>query len=46
LDILNFMPFAEGELPVKYLGVLLISSRLLNRDCKILVEKAKNRIGD
>ncbi|GJW31757.1 hypothetical protein Tco_0051789 [Tanacetum coccineum] len=44
--MLNFMPFAEGELPVKYLGVPFISSRLLNRDCKILVEKAKNRIGD
>ncbi|GJW04065.1 protein LAZ1 [Tanacetum coccineum] len=46
LDILNIMPFAEGELPVKYLGVPLISSILLNRDCKILMEKAKNRIGD
>ncbi|GJR82368.1 putative reverse transcriptase domain-containing protein [Tanacetum coccineum] len=40
------MPFAEGELPVKYLGVPLISSRLLNRDCKILVEKFANWIGD
>ncbi|GJV94910.1 hypothetical protein Tco_1546487 [Tanacetum coccineum] len=46
LDILNIMPFAEGELPVKYIGVLLISSRLLNRDCKILVEKFANWIGD
>ncbi|GKA85432.1 hypothetical protein Tco_0807086 [Tanacetum coccineum] len=44
--ILSIMPFSEGELPVKYLGVPLISSGLLNRDCKILVEKAKNRIGD
>ncbi|GKB41077.1 hypothetical protein Tco_0886019 [Tanacetum coccineum] len=41
--ILNIMPFSEVELPVKYLGVPLISSRLLNKDCKILVEKAKNR---
>ncbi|GKF65606.1 putative reverse transcriptase domain, reverse transcriptase zinc-binding domain protein [Tanacetum coccineum] len=46
LKILNIMPFLEGKLPVKYLGVPLISSRLLNRDCKILVKKAKNRIGD
>ncbi|GJZ05760.1 hypothetical protein Tco_0539553 [Tanacetum coccineum] len=38
--------FARGELPVKYLGVPLISSRLLNKDCKILVERVKNRIGD
>ncbi|GKA45172.1 hypothetical protein Tco_0737968 [Tanacetum coccineum] len=46
LAILNIMPFSEGELPIKYLGVPLISSRLLNNDCKILVEKVKNRIGD
>nr|GEY12869.1 hypothetical protein [Tanacetum cinerariifolium] len=46
LAILNIMPFAKGILPVQYLGVPLISSRLLNRDCKILVEKARNRIGD
>ncbi|GJU23040.1 putative RNA-directed DNA polymerase, eukaryota, reverse transcriptase zinc-binding domain protein, partial [Tanacetum coccineum] len=41
--ILNIMTFSEGELPVKYLGVPFISSRLLNKDCKILVEK--QRIG-
>ncbi|GJU52606.1 auxin efflux carrier [Tanacetum coccineum] len=35
-SILNIMPFLEEELPVKYLFVPLISSRLLNRDCKIL----------
>ncbi|GJS10956.1 protein LAZ1 [Tanacetum coccineum] len=34
-----------GELLVKYLGVPLISLRLLNRDCKVLVQKATNRIG-
>ncbi|GJR37695.1 putative RNA-directed DNA polymerase, eukaryota, reverse transcriptase zinc-binding domain protein [Tanacetum coccineum] len=44
--ILTIIPFSKGELPVKYLGVPLISSRLLNKDCKILVEKAKNKIGD
>ncbi|GKE20222.1 hypothetical protein Tco_1431734, partial [Tanacetum coccineum] len=44
--ILGIMPFSEGKLPVKYLCVPLISSRLLNRDCKVLVEKARNRIGD
>ncbi|GJT56749.1 protein LAZ1 [Tanacetum coccineum] len=41
-SILNIMPFHEEELPVKYLGVPLISSRLLNKDCKILVEKVQN----
>ncbi|GKB34415.1 hypothetical protein Tco_0879357 [Tanacetum coccineum] len=46
IGILNIMPFSERKLPVKYLGVPLILSRLFNRDCKILVEKARNRIGD
>ncbi|GKD13040.1 lysine histidine transporter-like 8 protein [Tanacetum coccineum] len=46
LSILSFMPFEEGKLHVKYLGVPLISSRLLYKDCKILVEKVQNRIGD
>ncbi|GKG04710.1 hypothetical protein Tco_0315097, partial [Tanacetum coccineum] len=32
LDILNIMPFSEGTLHVIYLGVLLISTRLFNRD--------------
>nr|GEV90124.1 hypothetical protein [Tanacetum cinerariifolium] len=36
----------KSKLPVKYLGVPLISSRLLNKDCKILVKKAQNRIDD
>ncbi|GKA23097.1 putative RNA-directed DNA polymerase, eukaryota, reverse transcriptase zinc-binding domain protein [Tanacetum coccineum] len=31
-------------LPIKYLGVPLISSRLLNKDCKVLVEQAKCNI--
>ncbi|GKA83475.1 protein LAZ1, partial [Tanacetum coccineum] len=46
LAILNIVPFAEGTLLVKYLGVLLISPRLLNKDCKILVDKVKNQIRD
>ncbi|GJU27028.1 hypothetical protein Tco_1165649 [Tanacetum coccineum] len=44
--ILNSMLFAEGSLPVRYLGVPLISSRLLYRDCKILVEKLESRINE
>ncbi|GJS12846.1 putative reverse transcriptase domain, reverse transcriptase zinc-binding domain protein [Tanacetum coccineum] len=39
ISILNVLPFEEGRLPVKYLGVPLISSRLMVRDCKELVEK-------
>ncbi|GJR26293.1 putative ribonuclease H-like domain-containing protein [Tanacetum coccineum] len=46
LDILNILPFEEGKLPVKYLGVPLISTRLLIRDCKELVEKVHNRVRD
>ncbi|GJT49873.1 putative reverse transcriptase domain-containing protein [Tanacetum coccineum] len=45
-SILNSMPFAEGVLHVRYLGVPLISSRLLYRDCKILVEKLESRVND
>ncbi|KAJ0892299.1 hypothetical protein HanPSC8_Chr09g0364271 [Helianthus annuus] len=30
------MPFQEGSLPVRYLGVPLISSRLLYKDCEVL----------
>ncbi|GKA85429.1 hypothetical protein Tco_0807083 [Tanacetum coccineum] len=45
--VLGLVPsIPKRELPVNYLGVPFISSRLLNKDCKILVEKAKNRIGD
>ncbi|GKC40118.1 putative RNA-directed DNA polymerase, partial [Tanacetum coccineum] len=46
ISILNVLPFEEGRLPVKYLGVPLVSSRLMVRDCKELVEKVKNRIHD
>ncbi|GKD64284.1 protein LAZ1 [Tanacetum coccineum] len=46
MESLNEFQHVLGELPVKYLGVPLISSRLLNKDCKILVEKARNHIED
>ncbi|GJX25505.1 hypothetical protein Tco_0231801 [Tanacetum coccineum] len=36
----------KGKIPVKYLGVPLISSRLLYKDCKILVENVHNKIGE
>ncbi|XP_022024386.1 uncharacterized protein LOC110924699 [Helianthus annuus] len=44
--ILSIMPFVEGSLPVKYLGVPLISSGLLYKDCKILVERLDQRISN
>ncbi|GKD11499.1 hypothetical protein Tco_1195906 [Tanacetum coccineum] len=46
IAILNVFPFEEGRLPVKYLGVPLVSSRFLNRDYKELVEKVQARIQD
>nr|GEY45119.1 hypothetical protein [Tanacetum cinerariifolium] len=42
IGILDIMPFSEGKLSVNYLGVPSISSRLLNKDYKVLVEKARN----
>ncbi|GJV13665.1 hypothetical protein Tco_1355206 [Tanacetum coccineum] len=45
-SILSSMSFAKGTLPIKYLGVPLISSRLLYRDCKVLVEKLESRLND
>ncbi|GJY86276.1 hypothetical protein Tco_0500302 [Tanacetum coccineum] len=46
LAILNVLPFEEGTLPVKYLGVPLVSTRLVYRDCKELVEKVQDRVGN
>nr|GEW54557.1 hypothetical protein [Tanacetum cinerariifolium] len=37
--ILQILPFEEGRLPVKYLGVPLVYSRLMIRHCKELIKK-------
>ncbi|GJU56016.1 reverse transcriptase domain, reverse transcriptase zinc-binding domain protein [Tanacetum coccineum] len=42
LVILHILPFEESRLPVKYLGVPLVSSRLVFKDCKELIEKEAN----
>nr|GEW90939.1 hypothetical protein [Tanacetum cinerariifolium] len=44
--ILGIMPFKEGTLPVRYLGVPLISKRLFVKDCHVLIDKARKRILD
>nr|GEU59262.1 hypothetical protein [Tanacetum cinerariifolium] len=44
LSILQILPFEEDRLPVKYLGVPLVSSGLIIRDCKELIEKVQNRV--
>ncbi|GJY07929.1 putative RNA-directed DNA polymerase, eukaryota, reverse transcriptase zinc-binding domain protein [Tanacetum coccineum] len=46
VGILNIIPFEEGTLPVKYIGVPLVLSRLVYRDCSELMEKIKKRISD
>ncbi|GKC82948.1 hypothetical protein Tco_1138665 [Tanacetum coccineum] len=46
LAILHILPFEEGRLSVKYLGVPLWSFRLIFKDCKELIEKVQNRIND
>nr|GEU37912.1 hypothetical protein [Tanacetum cinerariifolium] len=46
LAILHVLSFEEDRLPVKYLGVLLVSSRLIFRDCKELIDKVQNRVND
>ncbi|GJU89779.1 hypothetical protein Tco_1302202 [Tanacetum coccineum] len=46
INILNILPFDEGKLPVKYLRVPLVPSRLIYRDCSELVEKVRKRIKD
>ncbi|GKB40686.1 hypothetical protein Tco_0885628, partial [Tanacetum coccineum] len=43
LAILHILPFEEGRLSVKYLGVPLVSSRLIFRDCKELIVKVQDR---
>ncbi|GJV16116.1 putative RNA-directed DNA polymerase [Tanacetum coccineum] len=46
LGILNILPFEEGKLSVKYLGVSLVPSRLVHRDCLELMERIKKRVSD
>ncbi|KAJ6941863.1 hypothetical protein NC652_007817 [Populus alba x Populus x berolinensis] len=43
-DIINCLAFRLGSLPVKYLGVPLISSRLTHQHCLPLIERIISRI--
>ncbi|XP_022019023.1 uncharacterized protein LOC110919054 [Helianthus annuus] len=43
-EILSLLPFHEGELPVRYLGVPLISTKLSFRDCRVLVERMERKV--
>jgi hypothetical protein len=44
LELLNLLQMSEGKLPVRYLGVPLITSRLSAADCESLVAKFTSRI--
>ena len=43
-QIISILGFREGELPMKYLGVPLISSRLKVVDCKGLVDRISAKV--
>ncbi|KAL0315263.1 UNVERIFIED_CONTAM: putative ribonuclease H protein [Sesamum calycinum] len=43
-QILDYLGFQEGSLPVKYLGIPLTSSRLTIADCRPLIDKVDTRL--
>ncbi|GJT68149.1 RNA-directed DNA polymerase, eukaryota, reverse transcriptase zinc-binding domain protein [Tanacetum coccineum] len=45
-NILNIIPFTIGKLPVRYLGVPLITKKLSVNDCKPLISKVKAKVSD
>lgn len=45
-EISEVMPFSVGELPVRYLGVPLLSSKLRRNDCISLLNKVKKKLLD
>nr|GEV32451.1 hypothetical protein [Tanacetum cinerariifolium] len=45
-DISLVMPFKEGVLPVKYLGVPMVSKMITHRDCMVVIEVIRKRVGD
>lgn len=44
-DILNHFPFASGKLPVRYLGLPLLTKNMTVLDYMPLIEKIRKRIG-
>ncbi|GJY48856.1 RNA-directed DNA polymerase, eukaryota, reverse transcriptase zinc-binding domain protein [Tanacetum coccineum] len=44
--ILGIVPFAIGKLPVRYVGVSLITKKISSTDCKPLIDKVRNRVLD
>ncbi|GJT53331.1 RNA-directed DNA polymerase, eukaryota, reverse transcriptase zinc-binding domain protein [Tanacetum coccineum] len=44
--ILFMLPFSVGSLPIRYLAVPLISSRLYKKQCDLLIDKVRSRVLD
>ena len=44
--ITQILPFTIGKLPIRYLGVSLITKQLSATDCKPLIDKVKIRVND
>ncbi|KAJ9535280.1 hypothetical protein OSB04_un001622 [Centaurea solstitialis] len=45
-EIMRILPFKLGVLPVRYLGVPLLSTKLFHKDCAGLIDKIKKRVLD
>ncbi|GKD77238.1 RNA-directed DNA polymerase, eukaryota, reverse transcriptase zinc-binding domain protein [Tanacetum coccineum] len=43
-DIKLVMPFTKGNLPIRYLGVPLVSKGIKIKDCKVLIDIVEKRI--
>lgn len=43
-EILETLPFQEGSLPVRYLGLPLLATSLHHKDCRPLLDKIRRRI--
>ncbi|GJU67409.1 RNA-directed DNA polymerase, eukaryota, reverse transcriptase zinc-binding domain protein [Tanacetum coccineum] len=43
-EIKLVMPFREGSLPIRYLGVSLLSKRINKNDCRVLVKVVHNKL--
>ncbi|GJT95362.1 RNA-directed DNA polymerase, eukaryota, reverse transcriptase zinc-binding domain protein [Tanacetum coccineum] len=44
VELLKILPFKCGKLPVRYLGVPLLSKKLSVKDCKPLIDKVEERV--
>ncbi|XP_039000336.1 uncharacterized protein LOC120126123 [Hibiscus syriacus] len=43
-SIINYTGFKQGKLPVRYLGVPLVTRELTDKDCKALLDNIKSRL--